>query len=331
MNTFIGSDQSQLASVNDLAMQGDVRFRPPWLTVSDQYNEFVRSGKIRTYKGKVVSPLQNRDCALALKDGYEDRAILDVATVVFATGFDAAPSLDFIPKDILKDLKFDPTSDKFPLALNVHSTVSRDYPSLGFVGFYRSPYWGVMEMQARFLGKLWSGDSKAAEALAEDKTMHITLKLRNNPRAAQFPMGDYAYLMESFSEILGIRRTEPEGTSETARTGIVQPSRYIYDTASEAQKKEASSALSIIDQIFSDSATTGKYVPRAIFRAMQGIWNLERVIESRRSDYPSGTLSGVAYFHPRVPTDDTFDMEYLYREKGDFISGQGFTFSATRR
>jgi hypothetical protein len=46
--------------------------------------------------------------------------------------------------------------------LNVNGVLGREEPTLGFVGFYRSPYWGVMEMQARFLGKYWEGNSKVS-------------------------------------------------------------------------------------------------------------------------------------------------------------------------
>ena len=75
-----------------------------------------------------------------------------------------------------------------------------------------------MEMQARYLGKLWSGDNEAAKALQDDETMDEMLKLRHEPLlCAQFPMGDYAYLMESFSRILGIQRYEPNNPTE--RTG----------------------------------------------------------------------------------------------------------------
>jgi hypothetical protein len=76
-----------------------------------------------------------------------------------------------------------------------------------------------MEMQARLLGKLWSGDEKAADALKDDTTIDEMMKLRGDPRRAQFPMGDYAYLMESFSEILRIKRFEPSvnGTDSSVR------------------------------------------------------------------------------------------------------------------
>lgn len=74
-----------------------------------------------------------------------------------------------------------------------------------------------MEMQARFIANLWSGDKRAVKSLEDDQTMDEMLSLRHQPLIAQFPMGDYAYLMESLSEIVGIKRYEPHDPSE--RTG----------------------------------------------------------------------------------------------------------------
>ena len=183
-------------------------------------------------------------------------------------------------------------------------------------------------MQARFIAKLWSGDEKAAEALKEDITMESMLKLRKNPRRSQFPMGDYAYLMESFNEIVGTKRTDPEGAP--ARTGVVLPFRYLYESADEIQKREADLALSIVNKAMTESATSAKYVARAVFKALQGIWSLERTIDSRLHTFPSGVLTGTATMSPRSPTHETADMEYLYFEEGDFRPSWGGIMHAKR-
>lgn len=261
------------------------------------------------------------------RNSYE---ITNIAAVILATGYDAAPSLNFLPKEILDILQFDPACDEFPLALNVNTAVSRSLPSLGFVGFYRSPYWGVMEMQARYLAKLWSGDDQAAKALMEDKSMDAMLKLRRDPRQGQFPMGDYAYLMESFSKILGIKRLEPDPTKDT-RSGLVFPPRYTYSDSSEAEKVETATALAAFNDTFTDSESKGKFLARAVFRALQGDWKLERQIESFISTYPSGTFSASAKFLPRRPTEDGYDGEYLYLENGEFLTTAGIKFTAKRR
>jgi len=205
MQQYLGSDQSELGP--GFTISEEVKSKPPMLAISDNYAEFVRSGNIKVINGKITRQPSDQDNAFIVEEGGEENIITDVAAVVFATGFEIAPSLDFLSDDLLQVLQFDPTGDEFPLALNVHSVVSNKVPSLGFVGFYRSPYWAIIQMQARFLGKLWSGDPKAAKVLEEDKSMDTMLALRKDPRRAQFPMGDYAFLMEDFSTILGIKRS----------------------------------------------------------------------------------------------------------------------------
>jgi hypothetical protein len=186
-------------------------------------------------------------------------------------------------------------------------------------------------MQARYVGKLWSGNTKAVQALADDTTLESMLKLRNDPRRAQFPMGEYAYLMESFSEVLDIKRQEPDGADSTSRTGIVLPPRYLPASASDLEKHEAKKSLDIIDRIFEQSSNQAKFVARAVFRALQGIWHLDRRISSRLDTFPSGTLSGQASFLPRYPTNEDAEMEYLYFEEGEFRPSWGGTMSAKRR
>jgi hypothetical protein len=217
METYIGNVQPELGQFQ---ITDNLRSEPPLLACSDHYNEFVRHKKINMLQGRVQQCDSGKPDAILIKDGEDNTCcISNVAAVVCATGFDASQSLNFLPAEVLQTLEFDPTDDGFPLALNCHTTVSRKFPSLGFVGFYRSPYWGVMEMQARLLGKLWSGDEKVAQALKDDTTIDEMMKLRGDPRRAQFPMGDYPYLMESFSEILDINRFEPtvNGTDSSVR------------------------------------------------------------------------------------------------------------------
>ncbi|KAK2628235.1 hypothetical protein QTJ16_002881 [Diplocarpon rosae] len=337
METYIGSDQRDYGP--ELGVVGEFRSEPPLLACSDQYTEFVRHKKISVMTGRLNSASGDK---VILKDKFGQLiTIEDVAAIVCATGFDAAPSLDFLPEDVLKSLDFDPNDDGFPLALNVNTTLSKNVPSIGFVGFYRSPYWGVMEMQSRFLSKLWGGDAKARQALEEDSTIESMMKLRKDPRRAQFPMGDYVYLMESFAEILNIKRHEP--SEKSVRTGIITPYRYSYSIKSPTQQKEIDQAMSEYHSTFIASSQNARFVPRAVFRGLQGIWTLARTIRSRISTFPSGKLIGTASLLPRTPTDKALaysaseeaeepkaDMEYLYHEEGEFKTDFGATMNAKR-
>ena len=196
----LGTDQSEYAA--KLGIRETDRTQPPYLAVSDYYLDFVRSGLINISTGRIedrVGPTTR------VSPGVAD--IQDVAAVVFATGYSAGPRLDFLPADVLETLGYSSTSPNLPLALCFHATHHPDVPALGFVGFYRSPYWGVMEMQARFLSYLW-----ATEDLKESiplTSIDETVSLRTDVRVSQFPMGDYPWLMQEFASALGMEISPP--------------------------------------------------------------------------------------------------------------------------
>ncbi|MCJ1438245.1 hypothetical protein MMC27_007633 [Xylographa pallens] len=67
------------------------------------------------------------------------------------------------------------------------------------------------------------------------------------------------------------------------------------------------------------------------FSAIQGHWNLYRVLESAIPTYPSGSFTGVAILTQRLPTDDKYDAEYLYVEEGELTTRQGLAMRGSRR
>ncbi|CAD6578638.1 MAG: hypothetical protein ASARMPREDX12_008917 [Alectoria sarmentosa] len=68
-----------------------------------------------------------------------------------------------------------------------------------------------------------------------------------------------------------------------------------------------------------------------IFNSLKGSWKLLRNLDSLLSTYPSGILEGTAIFTQRLPTDEGYDAEYLYSERGEFKTQQGLTMEATRQ
>ncbi|PHH84823.1 hypothetical protein CDD83_1329 [Cordyceps sp. RAO-2017] len=186
----LGHDQSALSPL--LHVDDEARINPPYLAVSDWYCDFVRAGLVTLSAGKLAS-LQGRTATVS-PGGAQ---VHDVAAVVFATGFDPSPSLSMLPQGTLDKLHHSPRHPTQPLALAFHGTHHPDVPGLGFVGFYRSPYWGVMQMQARLLARLWSDPAPPLlRKLGADDSVRRTLALRHDPRLSQFPMGDYLWLMQ---------------------------------------------------------------------------------------------------------------------------------------
>ncbi|ROT37162.1 FAD/NAD(P)-binding domain-containing protein [Sodiomyces alkalinus F11] len=357
----LGRNPSQF-SPSIMAVPAEDRTEPPYLAMSEHYNELVRLGLITVSRGK----LEGLDGTTALianpvpptsPPPASGEKLEDVAAVVLATGFDASGCVSFLPARVLEKLHHDPEERDLPLALGFHGTQNRAVPTLGFVGFYRSPYWGVMEMQARFLAALWTPDLKVPgvdAAAADDACVHRTLSLRGDPRRSQFPMGDYPFLMQEIAAALDLERSpaprhdsdsDSDSSSPTLLLphnnlpmDILTPSRYLSAFADEEARAENAEALRQADETAVAGLTSSRFVAHAVFRSLLGSWRLERSLESRLPSHPSGRFSGTARFLLREATGDGGNggngnpgEEYLYIEEGEFRADNGLTFQARRR
>ncbi|KAG6007001.1 hypothetical protein E4U21_006521 [Claviceps maximensis] len=348
----LGTDQSIFSP--QLQVTDKDKLDPPYLAVSDWYCDFVRSGLISLSTGKFAS----LDGHMAkLTDGSQ---ISNVIAVVLATGFDPSPSISYLSPDILKALGHSPRHPEQPLALAFHGTHHPQVPNLGFVGFYRSPYWGVMQMHARFLAEYWSSSAAhhpepLQQKLKHDNSIARTLALRDNPRLSQFPMGDYLFLMREFAEALSIPRVDfplhgiPLLSHNNLPLDMLTPSRYTSPSDDAAAQEAAEKLRHNTVQTAIDGLTTPRFTPRAVFRSLLGTWKLERDLDSRLPTHPSGHFSGTAQFLLREKTPDGLrcagqegcdlshsdeegtGLEYLYVEDGEFKTDHGFGFRATRR
>ncbi len=308
---MVGTDQSDLSPL--LAVNGRLCDEPPYLALSESYAEHVRSGFITVSRGRLASLVGNR--AVLTPPGGGD--IADVAAVVLATGFDAAPSVSFLPDAVLSTLGLAAANLDNTVALAFHGTHHPAIPTLGFVGFYRSPYWGVMEMQARLVTALWSPGARPAalqRALDSDRSIERTLALRADPRTSQFPMGDYAYLMGEFAAALELPMAPPLAAPEQTpppllllphngkAMDVLTPARYPPRRMTDAQRAENAAALAQTRDTVLAALTAGRFVARAVFRSLLGVWDLRRTVTSALPSHPSGTFAGTARFLPRDST-----------------------------
>ncbi|GKU06897.1 unnamed protein product [Fusarium langsethiae] len=348
----LGTDQSEFSPLPKFDGTNDKK--QPYLAVSEWYTDFVRSGLITLSNGK-VEDLEGSTATLS-----DSTKIEDVAAVVEATGFDASPCISYLPSDVLQALQFSPGHIDQPVALAFHGTHHPQVPELGFVGFYRSPYWGVMQMQARFIAALWSNNVSPGRnsdvferKLRDDISIQRTLDLRDDPRVSQFPMGDYPYLMNDIAEALELQIREPltppvpDLPHNNLPLDMLTPARYTNPSDDQESKDAAKNSLEQTRKDATDGLTTSRFVAHAVFRSLLGTWKLERDLVSKLPSHPSGHFSGTAQFLLREKTtdglrcasnpsgdsndSDELGMEYLYIEEGEFKTSQGFGFKATRR
>lgn len=330
---------------------------PPYVAISQLYPSLVRSGQITLSRGRLSSPEE-----IPAKTGIP---LSDIAAVVLATGFDPSPSVSYLSPDILETIGHAPEFPDLTPALSFHGTHHPSVPDLGFAGFYRGPYWGVSEMQSRFLAHLWTPQDIAprsealAKALAEDRSVEELLSMRGNPRASQFPMGDYPYLMQEFARALDLSLSPPPPSPDPEMPlDVLTPARYTYPSQSAA---DVATSLSQTQDCAAQCLTSPRFLAAAAFRNLLGKWSLRREIKSALPSHPSGTFTGTATFHLRRKTRDglkclspsppnpapnttnpsppdenegfdglTEGWEYLYEENGTFTTPT-FSFPASRR
>ncbi|KAH8697437.1 hypothetical protein BGW36DRAFT_359228 [Talaromyces proteolyticus] len=259
------------------------RDHPPWVAVTDHYNEFVRSGTIHPLLGRLESLTTSTNTAILRHPTGTTEPIPSILAIVFATGFTPFPSLSpLLPNPVLSALNYSPTHPLFPLLLDAKATLNPLVPDLGFVGMYRGPYWGVMEMQARSLAVRW-GDSTCTPGTSHDLSACDSIRsLREqNSSIAQFPMGDYVGLMETYARELGIARADIQnenGNDDDERVGPVVPARY----ATPKTPDSAATLAALRALMAPASAGRRDALCHAVFRALHGKWRVSSTADGKR-------------------------------------------------
>lgn len=189
----------------DLRMHHDGT--PPHVAVSDDFLDHVISGAIILKKGQTLSIGQSGP----IIEGHGEQQVDDV---IFCTGYQA--DLDFLNPPTRATLNYAPDNQLVPF-ISTDGTTHPDIPNLGFVGVYRSPYFGIMELQARMLMMQFSG------MIRRDTThdgIAFSQHLRRQKINEQFPYGGYVTLSDRFAHRIGVLDDTP------ALEGPIIPAHY---------------------------------------------------------------------------------------------------------
>ena len=331
---MLGGNQSDLGAPA-LEIPADEPRSTVYVALSESYPEFVRSGLVQVESGRVNALQSTADGTVTAKvtTPHGESHITDIAAVIHANGYSPASAIDFLEDDVKQQIHHDPSSFRLPLILEDWQTTSGAIPELALLGFYEGPYWPMIEMQARITAARWLSDSSSFGARQyEESSKLLELRKAMQERGLDVPQywfGDYAGYLEEIAAYLKLQRNDG-GFGE--REGCVSPARYL---SSDSDKEQANAIMKDLHETWIACTHESRYVARAIFRALQGHWNIKRTIESSLPSFPSGTLTGEASFHPRRPTQDksgqSFDLEYLYIESGTLVLSNGASMSARRR
>ncbi|KAF7716069.1 Flavin-containing monooxygenase family protein [Penicillium ucsense] len=342
-NALLGSDYERYGHSHSQQEDGDEsstqknRSQPEWVAISNDYAEFVRSGDIKPITGRVLSvdPTDSATdkASVTIQTVHGIQTLENVTTIIMATGFSPFDSLSFLPEEVLAGLEIDHRDPCIPVILDQGSTIRSELPDLGFVGFYRGPYWGVMEMQARYLGRVWATGNKTLgemgsrmQTLDQRKTLRSLRNPSNNEvLRAQFPMGDYVGLMEHFARELEMER-KSLSPSDNDGSGPVVPARYTVGERNDETKRTLDDLCAILQQ---NHPATGAATSLAVFRALQGEWEIVSSPDAGPIDSEEDTtrpgeqaqkteevgMTDMIVFVPRHPLDPSHDREYILQRQ----------------
>ena len=193
-NQFLNKLCVKQNQISQLRTPSSMSTNPAYVAISDDYLHGVEKEKIIMKLGSIAY-LDSK--GVVLKDGQRQ----DTDVIIFCTGYQL--DLSFLNKKLQKALYYDPKDKLQPILLH-KLTFNHQLTNMAFVGVYRGPYFGIMELQARwanmvFTNKLNTPDQNdMVQSLASEKNIKY-----QTPRP-QFPHGDYVNLAEDLAKEIGV-------------------------------------------------------------------------------------------------------------------------------
>ena len=313
---------------------------PTPVVISDTYANYVRSGRIHLHLGHLISVADSQ-----LQVTHENTTEIlppEITHIVFATGFRPSSSLSFLPEHLLSAFEFSPNDNFLPFLLH-HEMIHPSFPNAAFVGHYRGPYWGIIELQARYAsgllsgGLLWPTEAEMREGITMQR------EVRDMRPRMQFPRGDYVTFGRDIAKAMKTPVVYADNVSEEDEEHdpayevfgphlFARPRWFLSENYDEQEK-----LFCLLNDTLEGSVESGLFIAAAVFRSLHGVWDLNRVYTSRRPEYPSGPSVGTAEFIPRKasqiePSNSNvmWPIEYLYAEKAELTTANGSKYTGTQ-
>ena len=223
-NTFMASlcgDQNDLPC---LAIPEEIWDTPINVAISDDFVPLVREDKIHVLRGSLTGFVDgSHSVRMEVEECGEREEEFDL--VVLATGYET--DLSFLNPEIQEAIAYDPSDTLQPLVL-YEGTIHPDYPSLFFVGVYKGPYFAVLELQATWAARVFSGHIELPEY---DRMMtgliDNDLAIRTSSPRLQFPHPDYVRFADTIAthagllDLKGVEEQDPDAYARLLDVNIV--------------------------------------------------------------------------------------------------------------
>ena len=176
----------------------DIATAPLTVVTTNDFLQHVGDGRVSVKRSK----------AFAFDEKgvlYSDGSREDVDAVVICTGYSS--SLPFLSQDVLDALEFDPCDQLQPVLLHKQIFHPR-LPGLAFVGYYRGPYFPIMELHGRWVARVAAGELPLPSAAEMNAGVESERRIRNRRPRPQFPHSDFVRLADGLAREIGVF---PEG------------------------------------------------------------------------------------------------------------------------
>jgi dimethylaniline monooxygenase (N-oxide forming) len=190
---------------------------PPHVVVSDGFANAVQTGGVTLVRGRVA---RVEDSAVVLEDGCR----IHTDAVVWCTGF--RPRLPFLPDHVRQVTEYDPADLLQPLLL-ADGVFPVGVGRMYFVGMYRGPYLGTVELQARWASAVIAGDLPQPDAADVARGVAEARRIRKLRPRPQFPYDNVA-LSDRIGLALGVlpQAGGSPGTHDWFWNSPVVPAHY---------------------------------------------------------------------------------------------------------
>lgn len=199
------------------ALSPSIDGAPNLAAVSDVFLPFVRAGGIQPIRERVVGLGTNY---VRTSSGRR----FEIDEIMFCTGYRS--DLSFLDQHTKTLIGYDPSDMLLPFLAN--KTVAHpDVKGLYFVGLYKGPYFGVMELQARWAAMMLSGDIPHKRRKRERELLACENAIRLLQPRPQFPHSDYVQFADELALEIGAKPyAENADTDDLLRNAPVTPHQY---------------------------------------------------------------------------------------------------------
>jgi len=196
IHAFYGSLSRENDNVQDLNPDKSLA---PFLTISNSYLDRIKDKKVEILLNKECSGFDENGLLTYKKQQQEIKEKIDV--IVFCDGY--LCQIPFLPKEVKDKMKFI-QDDKF-LPLLLHKCIfCLDNPTLFFIGMYKGPSYGSMELQARWISMVMAGIIKGPTQKEIEQGIDEEQKVRDQRPRPQLPHPFHIQYCDYMARQIGI-------------------------------------------------------------------------------------------------------------------------------